>query len=394
MNILIISAVFPPEPVVTAQLSYDIATELSAVHNVTVISPFPTRPENFEFKKNSTVNQFEHIVADSFTSPKSRVLARMWESHSFGKFCKKYIRENYKNIDRIYINSWPLLSQYYIIKTAKRFNVPVITHIQDIYPESLINKLPLGKRIVYNLLLPIDKYILKNSKGVICISENMLNTLSSGRSIPREKFIIVANWQNEQKFAEYQKNKKSHSNDGLFTFMYLGNNGPVAGVELLIEAFAEAKIPRSRLVIAGSGSRTRACQELAQRYPDSKIDFISVPEGAVAEIQDMATVMLLPVKKGAAMSSIPSKLPAYMFSKKPIIGSVDLESDTSRALQQSGCGIVTKPEDKHQLKEAMIEISKWSKEQLLKSGKSGYNYAMENLSRKTNLKKVIDFIIS
>ena len=47
MNILIISAVFPPEPVVSANLSRDLAEELSKNNQVTVLCPKPTRPNGF-----------------------------------------------------------------------------------------------------------------------------------------------------------------------------------------------------------------------------------------------------------------------------------------------------------------------------------------------------------
>lgn len=39
----------------------------------------------------------------------------------------------------------------------------------------------------------------------------------------------------------------------IFTFMYLGNIGPVAGVTL-IRSFAEAALPDAQLVIAGDGT--------------------------------------------------------------------------------------------------------------------------------------------
>lgn len=50
-NILIISAVFSPEPVVSAKLSEDIANELGLSNEVTVIAPKPTRPLGFKFNK-------------------------------------------------------------------------------------------------------------------------------------------------------------------------------------------------------------------------------------------------------------------------------------------------------------------------------------------------------
>lgn len=397
MNLLIISCVFPPEPIVSAQLSVDIATELSIRgYTLTVLSPRPTRPLNFEFdheKKQSYI--FKHSIIDSYTSPKSNIIGRFRESYSFGKKCSKYISKNHKDIDVIYQNSWPLFAQFLIVKEARRYGIPIVTHIQDIYPESITNKLPLAKGIVNNILLPIDKYICKHSSVVLCISNNMKETIETTRNVNKKKLQIVSNWHNEDSFIEYNRKHLLLPRDSApFTFMYLGNNGPVAGVDFLINAFSKAKIPNTRLIIAGSGSKTDYCKELAKTLNASNIYFESVPEGKVPEVQAKADVMLLPVKVGGAMSSIPSKLPAYMFSAKPIIGSLDLESDTARAIKDADCGILVKPENESKLIEAMNEIVNWNNDILVQKGKNGFNYAIDNFSKKINLEKVINIILS
>ena len=84
MNILIISCVFPPEPVVSAKLSFDLATKLTENGNqVSVISPKPTRPLNFNFISSEIKPEFKHEIMDSFTSPESDILGRMRESYIF-----------------------------------------------------------------------------------------------------------------------------------------------------------------------------------------------------------------------------------------------------------------------------------------------------------------------
>ena len=393
-NILIFSAVFPPEPVVSAQLSLDIATELSNNNSVVVLSPKPSRPESFRFKETNKILSFKHMVLDSFTCPKSSTWGRLRESYSFGKKCVEYIRKNYSEIDCIYQNSWPLFAQYMIVKAAKRYKIPIITHVQDIYPESFTNKLSIGGGIMNYVLLPIDKFILENSTKVLCISENMRNQLQKSRTISSEKFEVVVNWQDEENFIEFQKNNDIIKLVGktLFTFMYLGNNGPVAGVDFLIRAYHKAQIPRSQLVIAGSGSKTENCKELVRKLGVDNVIFVPVPDGKVPEIQAQSDVMLLPVKRGGAMSSIPSKLPAYMFSAKPIIGSLDLESDTARAINESGSGLVVEPENMNGLINAMRELSSMSKVDLKDKGKSGFEYAMVHFSKKSNLQKVVSII--
>lgn len=395
-KILILTAVFPPEPVVSASLSRDIAEELSKKNDVVVLCPQPTRPEGFQFPNEYETENYQVVRVNSYTCAASKIIGRFRESYSFGNHCVKYIKVNAANIDAIYLNSWPLLAQYLVVKTAKKLNIPCVIHVQDIYPESLINKLKHGRYLFYKMLLPIDKYSLNNSKRIICISDNMKKVLVKSRNFSSSKVTVIANWQDEDFFIRFKNSKIKLENNlsNSLTFMYLGNIGPLANVDFLIRSFVNARIPDSKLVIAGSGSRTNACKVLAKSLQATNIEFLSVPQGKVPEIQDKADVMLLPVKKNGAISSIPSKLPAYMFSSKPIIGSLDTESDTAKAILESNCGIVVEPENEIQLINAMKEVSKWSKQVLDNKGKAGFDYGMLHFSKKANLPKVVSIIQS
>ncbi|WP_027377819.1 glycosyltransferase family 4 protein [Kaistella palustris] len=395
---LIISCVFPPEPTVSGQVMFDVATALSETGKVKVITPKPTRPFNFKFdEKRVASHNFEHLVTDSFTSPQMTLLGRYKESKSFGKWCYDYITENHKDIELVYMNAWPLFSQEAIIKAAKKYNIPCVTIIQDIYPESLTNKLPVGKGLIQSILLKKDRFILQNSTKVLCISDNMKAYLAKTRNLPLDHFSVIVNWQDENTFIQYLDESTAaakHTENTPFTYMYLGNNGPVAGVEFLIECFVKAAVPNSRLVIAGSGSKKEDCENLAKSLNAHNVEFMSVPEGKVPQTQAIADVMLLPVKKNGAYSSIPSKLPAYMFSKKPIIGSLDVDSDTAKAISDADAGIVVEPEDPEKLVGAIREIASWSSEKIQQKGENGFKYAMENFSKSGNLKKITKIIES
>ena len=181
-SILIISAVFPPEPIVSAKLSEDIANELSLTNKVTVIAPNPTRPFGFKFDiVDSEKYNFELINVDTYTCPKSSTLGRLRESYSFGIACKKYIGKNHQNIDVIYMNSWPIFSQYLTSLTTRKYSIPLVTHVQDVYPESLSNKMPLLGPLFNLFLQPLDRFTLENSKRVIAISVKMRNYLVKTR---------------------------------------------------------------------------------------------------------------------------------------------------------------------------------------------------------------------
>lgn len=392
MNILVVTAVFPPEPVVSAIISEDLANELGKEYQVIVIAPLPTRPFGFKFVKKDITKTYSLINLKSYTHPKSNVFGRFKESFSFGLACSKYIRENRDNIDLIYMNSWPVFAQYLTVKTALKCNIPITTHVQDVYPESLGNKIPIFGVIFNSIFKPLDKIILKNSKKVIAISEKMKKYLSKSRQISLDKIEVIQNWQNEEIFIEYESENKPLKNE-LFTFMYLGNIGPVAGVDLLIESFIKAKLKKSKLVIAGSGSKRNELENLVSLRKIERVYFVDVPDGMVPEIQNFADVMLLPIKKGAASSSIPSKLPAYMFSKKPIIATVDMDSDSARVINQAKAGWVIEPENLDLLTSVMREAFLTKKTELELKGENGFNFAMENLSKKNNLKQLVKTIV-
>ena len=386
-RVLFVCGVFYPEPVVSARLQTDLAIKLSENCQVTVLRPHPTRPKGFAFPDyDYTGLPFEVIEFDAYTCPASSPIGRMRESLSHGRWCAKYIRQHHEEIDFVYNDSWHLFGVYLVAKEAHKYNIPYITPVQDVYPESLVSKLPDFKWLkwmIIHLLSPLDHYTLSHAACIQTNSEKMAGYLSDSRKIDRNKFVVIRNWQDEKPFLEYAEKNGCLSEGTPFTFMYMGNVGPLAGIELLFEAFAKADLKDARLVIAGSGPSKADLQRKAKNY-SCQIEFWDVPTGMVPETQAKADVMLLPIKKGYARYSVPSKLIAYMFSAKPIIASVDQDSDTADCIRKSGAGWTIKPEDCKSLSEVMKRAAFESSEKLKAKGMKGLNYAIEVFSKERN----------
>jgi len=387
-RILFVSGVFYPEPVVSARLQTDLAKKLSESYFVTVLRPRPTRPKGFSFPEyDYSALPFKVVETDSYTSPASSLIGRFRESISHGRWCARYIRQHHKEIDFVYNDSWHLFGVYQVAKVTNKYCIPYITPVQDVYPESLASKMPdikLLRSMVMYLLKPLDHYVLSHAACVQTNSEKMADYLSESRAIDRMRFVVVRNWQDDREFLEFARRDVKKSQKGVFTFMYLGNIGPLAGIEVLFETFAKANLRNARLVIAGSGPAKADLQLKSKRYA-CNIEFWDVPTGRVPETQAQADVMLLPVRKGFAKSSVPSKLIAYMFSAKPIIASVDADSDTAECVRSSGAGWVAEPESVQSLGKCMEDSFHSSEDILRQKGGRGYNYAIEKFSKKKNL---------
>jgi glycosyltransferase involved in cell wall biosynthesis len=289
------------------------------------------------------------------------------------------------------MNTWPLFSQFAVAYACKKINKPYIIHVQDIYPESFLFKLPkFIQQFLEFFLLPVDKYILKNANKIIVISKKMNSYLSDTREIDNSKFSLVFNWQDDLPFKSYQ----NYWSDNILTFMYLGNVGPLSGLDTVIKAFALADIKNVKLVIAGAGSLKKQYQEFASTFENVLIEFLDVPNGSVPIIQSKSHILVLSMTNEAGNTSIPSKLSAYMFSARPILAITPINSDIYNIVKNSDSGWVTTPDKIDELIELIKQIANVPINQLTLIGNTSLRYAEDNFSKNKNLQILIENILN
>ena len=389
--ILIASSLFKPEPVVSALISFDIAEYLSKESDtgVVVVSPRASRPSGAKYNYQELINSsFEQVIVNSYVSPESSLFGRLKESYSFGKKLKAYIEMNNKSIEVVYANVWPIFSQFMLARTCRKYKIPYLLHVQDIYPESLTNRLGPLKNIFTKLFLPLDRYILSNAKCVITISEQMKSYLIKTRNLDNSKVKLVRNWQNDSIF-NYDSN--SHKFNEIFTFMFVGSINKTANVDNIVRAFGELNPSNAKLVIAGDGPDKGKVISLANNY-NANIEFLSVLPSDVPKLQSEADILVLALKKGVGSTALPSKLTAYMLSSKPIVVSVDMTSEVANIIRDSNCGWVVEAENNECLQNLFIDILKLDKENIKSIGENSYSFALENLTKDRNLKKIVDLL--
>lgn len=386
-RILIVSAVFPPEPVTSATLNYDLTKALTDGFNVVELNPKPSRPMGFDFKNAPIIknNGFKQIIANSYIHPKSSFIGRMKESRSFGRASVDYIKAHHDEIDFVYNDGWQLFGLYMVAKACVKYKIPYIVPIQDIYPESLLTKLPnkLGLHYFVKLLLGwMDRYYIKHAAAVRTISDSMADYLSRTRAVQREKFLVIANWQNDEEFKDWQSVFKK---DGKTVFMFVGNNNKQANVYLMINAFHKADLPNAEFHIMGGGNAKADCQNLVKELGCNNIVFGEVPVGEVANIQKKADVMVLALKTGTGTQGVPSKLTAYMMSGKPVIASMESEADAAKMILKAEAGYVSPADDVDSMAESFRKMANNTGEELLLMGEKSRSFAEKYLSRESNL---------
>jgi hypothetical protein len=96
----------------------------------------------------------------------------------------------------------------------------------------------------------------------------------------------------------------------------------------------------------------------------------------------------LPVRRGAAFTSIPSKLSSYLLSEKPVLASVDNDSESARVITAADCGWIVPPEETNRLADRMRAVARIPAGELAVRGRRGREYALEHLSKSRGVRRL------
>lgn len=111
-------------------------------------------------------------------------------------------------------------------------------------------------------------------------------------------------------------------------------------------------------------------------------------------LQALGHVCLLPLKAGSGGSSVPSKLMTYMLSGRPVLATVDADSDTARAIREAQCGWIGPPEDEAWLTAAMVDVAHTPLSDLSRLGQCGREYGAREYSRTAGVERLADLLVS
>ena len=408
MNVLIVSAVFPPEPVVTAQTSFQIADELfHHGHQVTVLAPFPNRPDGRLFKgyRRSLYRResmgFPVIRCFSFLSRKSTMGSRLLENLGFAITCSVRVLL-LPRPDVLYMNSWVIFCAGMVSAAAALRGIPVAMSIQDVYPESLSQQRRVSAHsLLFRVLRALDRRIALSAKALIVISDQFRETYQVDRGVPAERIHVLQNWGESSSInldarGAYGLRQKYGIPDQTMLAVYAGNIGAAAGVETAIRAFEYLWNDENIcLLIAGVGSSLAACQQMVEEKGlQDRIFFYSPwPKKETGIVLGAADVLLLPTQGEQSLVSVPSKLISYMLSGRPVLAMVLGNSDTAKLIIKAQAGWVIAPDDPVAAAAALKVIAASPSEDVRAAGARGLDYALCHLTREANLPRMIQLLL-
>lgn len=408
MKVVLVSCVFPPEHSFSARMGVQTAEELvRRGHLVHVYAPFPNHPRGklFDGYKRTLYSTSTARAGYTLThcfgtfSQSSTMMSRFAGNLSFGISSGLRILFG-KRPDVIYSNSWPIFATGIVAIVARLRCVPLVLRVQDVYPESLHSQHRVTKRNwAYRFLRQCDLMIARSSQMLLVISPLFRQLYENDRGVPAENVLIVPNWGSDDladadRSAALVFRRKLGISEDAFVVVYAGNVGVASNAEILVDTLAKLKgLTQIYLVIAGDGSQLGICRdEVERQHLDRVVIHTPWKTEETGPVLQMADVLLLPTKGMQSLNSIPSKLITYLLSGRPVIAAVLPESDTAIAIIGSGAGWVVDPDSADLMAKAIIVASEQTAECLRQMGSAGREYAIQNLTERSNLPRVIHIV--
>jgi len=238
--------------------------------------------------------------------------------------------------DIIYASSPDIFTPVAAIRIAKKYRIPCITEIRDLWPESLIGY---NKNSKFN---PIIKVMYRLEKWVYKKSNALIFTMEGGKD-----YIINKGWDREidlnkithinngADLEEYYYNKNHHTfkdddldNNNTFKIIYTGSIRKANNLSKIVDAakyIQENKIADVVFLIYGDGNEKQALQERCEKDNINNIKFKGrVEKKYIPYILSKADANLLHWEQTNATyyGSSGNKLFDYLASGKPIISTI------------------------------------------------------------------------
>ena len=367
MRILIISQHFYPENFKINDIAFFLK---SNGFDVTVLTSKPNYPEgrffkgyNFFNKNTEIINGVKIIRVPTIPRLNGGALGMILNYLSFLFFSFFVFLFKIKNkYDLVFaVLLTPATSLLPMIWIKKRFKIPVILWVLDLWPDSFYANTGFRINLVSKLIEKISDQVYNNADSIF-ISSNYFRKPIIKRLNSTKRFSFFPNWAED---IFYNKIKNTSLDQFTypegFNIVFTGNIGESQGFEDIVEAAKMTSHTSINWILIGDG---RKRDWIKNQIVDHNIKNIYIPGRYPMELMpsyfSLADSLLITLKKDEVFSNtLPAKLQPYLTSGKPILG--NLSGEGLDIIQNNSIGLACDPGNPAQLANLAIEMSLFTK---------------------------------
>jgi glycosyltransferase involved in cell wall biosynthesis len=269
---------------------------------------------------------------------------------------------------------------------ARRFDVPFIFEVRDLWPQTLIDMGRISSRHPAAIVLRwLEKSLYRSASRIIVLMPKAGDYIEP-LGVARNKIVWIPNGVDLDRFCATPAREAA----GSFTLMYLGAHGTANGLDNLIDAMRIVQNShrghRIILRMIGDGPLKASLVKMARGLDNVRFED-PVAKSAIPELAAEADAFVICVRNlpglyrfGISMN----KIFDYMAARRPTIISSDASNNP---LAEANCGITVPPDNPKALATAILDVSSLCRSRRDEMGAASRkhvedNYSMEVLAKR------------
>jgi colanic acid biosynthesis glycosyl transferase WcaI len=407
-SILILSLVFPPDSVSTAQIIGDLAEDLTALGNsVTVLTTSPHYNRDLEAESRQPIHNYlgrilrksdyhgvpvyHTIMPRKGTNLPLRLLS--WTGfHVISTIAGMSL---VPKPDVVLAPSPPLTIGLCAMWLARFYGIYYIYNVQEIYPDVAVNLGAISNKWMIRLLLNLERFVYKKARAITVIAPRMRQRLLE-KGVPDERIRVIPNFVDVDDLHPLSKDNafsRQHHVHEKFLVSYSGNMGPAQGLESFIEAanLLQAE-PNIHFMMMGSGILKEKFWQRVVKLALTNLTFLPYQHySLMAQIYAASDLCLVSQTAGTGSDAVPSKVYRIMAAARPVLACTDLKSDLADLITGADCGVVVQPGSAQSLAEA-IQSAYQNRDIGEQMGQAGRNHVVKHYARSVIINRYNELI--
>ena len=349
MKVLSLTYYFPPEIGTGPHLPFELCESLVKLgHDVTTVTGFPRynldamppqyRGHFMHFEEMSGINVYRINAPNSHT--KLRYLRGIVQQVVPSMLAIRAIFLKNKP-DIVYTDTPPLLMGVAAHLVAKRFGIPCVVNVQDLFPQCALDLGLLHNKTLIRFLESMEHYIYQNSTFIIVMSEGNRKYVINKGGCP-DRVQAIYNWVDADLIRPSQRMndfRKVHGLGNKFVVLFAGTMGWSQGLETVVEAARHlANEPEILFLLVGGGVELEKLKKQAEGLRN--VRFLPIqPRDVYPQVLAACDVALVTLRAEVTTPTVPSKISTIMAAGRPIIASIP-PGDAPRIIAEANGGIV------------------------------------------------------
>lgn len=360
-DVLFLCQYFYPEYVSSATLPYDTAKAISnAGYKVGALCGYPKEyMDSCSVPKREIVDGIDIKRMRYVEVDRNKKIGRLVNYFSFliSSFFHLFELSKYRLVF-VYSNP-PLLS--IVASIAKKlFGTRFIFVAYDLYPEIAVETGTISdSSLAAKTMRFINHQVFKTANGVVALSRDMKNFISSSRHFNPKRIAVIPNWYEDVSdiFSILKDNDFTKQFKNKFVVSYLGNMGTCQDMDTIMDSVVKLSGYEDIVfLLAGHGNKVSQIKSYVKEKQLNNViiyDFLHGDDYYNAlRVSDCS---ILSLKLGITSFCSPSKAYGYMMAGNAIIAVMD-ECDITREIDNCEYGFSVRNGDSKSLADGILNL--------------------------------------